>query len=131
MTFICFLPTYKAGVRRYSIFPRIWSITYFLFSITLLICKQSAYAWRLPAYILFSTKLEASHFLNNTMQVHAEILTSISCLHILHAAPKPTARGHGTVPLLKPRSWPPPLMIGSRRTLGRLRTYRAPTPVKK
>lgn len=47
---------------------------------------------------------------------------------MLHAAPNPTTRGVGTVPLRSPRSCPPPLICASIRTLGRLRMYSAPTP---
>lgn len=54
--------------------------------------------------------------------------TSISCWAMLQAAPRPTASGVGTVPERSPRSCPPPLCSGSRRTRGRRRTYRAPTP---
>jgi hypothetical protein len=49
-------------------------------------------------------------------------LTAISLLANLHASPNPTTKGAGTVPLLSPLSWPPPLMIGSILTLGRRRT---------
>lgn len=55
--------------------------------------------------------------------------TSISCWAMLQAAPRPTASGVGTVPERRPRSCPPPLCSGSKRTRGRRRTYRAPTPV--
>ena len=49
-------------------------------------------------------------------------LTSISCLQSLAASPNPIASGGDRVPLRRPRSCPPPLMIGSKRTRGRLRT---------
>lgn len=55
--------------------------------------------------------------------------TSISCWAMLQAAPRPTASGVGTVPERKPLSCPPPFCSGSKRTRGRRRTYRAPTPV--
>lgn len=55
--------------------------------------------------------------------------TSISCWAMLQAAPRPTASGVGTVPERNPRSCPPPFCSGSKRTRGRRRTYRAPTPV--
>lgn len=57
-------------------------------------------------------------------------ITSISVCAIWQAAPRPTAKGVGTVPLLIPLSCPPPLWIASTRTLGLLLTYKAPTPKK-
>jgi hypothetical protein len=45
--------------------------------------------------------------------------TSISSFAILHASPSPATKGAGTVPLLSPRSCPPPWMRGSSLTLGR------------
>lgn len=48
---------------------------------------------------------------------------------MLQAAPRPTASGVGTVPERNPLSCPPPFCSGSKRTRGRRRTYRAPTPV--
>lgn len=55
--------------------------------------------------------------------------TSISFWAMLQAAPSPTASGVGTVPERSPLSCPPPFCSGSKRTLGRRRTYKAPTPV--
>lgn len=49
-------------------------------------------------------------------------LTAISFFAILHASPNPTTKGAGTVPLLNPRSCPPPLRIGSSLTRGLRRT---------
>lgn len=59
------------------------------------------------------------------MRMH---FTSISWPANLHAAPKPTTKGVGTVPLLIPLSWPPPLNIGTTFTLGLFPRYKAPTP---
>lgn len=56
------------------------------------------------------------------------LLTSISVFASSHAAPSPTAKGAGMVPLLIPLSCPPPLCNGSTRTRGLLLTYRAPIP---
>ena len=56
------------------------------------------------------------------------IYTSISCIATSQAAPSPTTRGVGTVPLLIPRSCPPPLWGASILTRGRRLTYRAPIP---
>ena len=58
-------------------------------------------------------------------------LTSISLIATSQALPKPTIKGAGNVPLLKPLSCPPPLICGSTRTRGRRRTYKAPIPLKK
>lgn len=65
-----------------------------------------------------------------TSRLTSVVFTSISCWEMLHAAPRPTARGVGTVPERSPLSCPPPFCSGSRRTRGRRRTYRAPTPAR-
>lgn len=49
-------------------------------------------------------------------------LTSISSLAIRAASPNPITSGGAIVPDRNPRSCPPPLMIGSILTRGRLRT---------
>ena len=56
------------------------------------------------------------------------VLTAISCFAILAASPIPTTNAVGRVPLRSPRSCPPPLKMGSKRTRGRRLTYAAPTP---
>ena len=54
---------------------------------------------------------------------------SKSCTQSRAAAPKPTQRAGARVPLLSPRSWPPPEKMGSRRTRGFRLTYKAPIPL--
>ena len=60
-----------------------------------------------------------------------EELTSISLKATSQALPNPAIKGAGNVPLLNPRSCPPPLICGSTRTRGRRRTYKAPIPTEK
>lgn len=43
---------------------------------------------------------------------------AISCAATSQAAPRPTTAAVGTVPLRRPRSWPPPDICASRRTRG-------------
>lgn len=54
---------------------------------------------------------------------------TISLLAILQASPNPTHKAGAKVPLLNPLSYPPPFIMGIRRTLGYLRTYKAPIPL--
>ncbi len=56
------------------------------------------------------------------------IYTFISCLDMSQASPRPTTNGVGNVPLLIPRSCPPPLCIGRNFTRGLRLTYKAPIP---
>ena len=54
--------------------------------------------------------------------------TSFSSMQTLHASPRPTASGAGTVPDLIFLSCPPPDCMGSTLTRGLLHTYKAPIP---
>ena len=72
----------------------------------------------------------STYFLNFSPKysIHLESCAK-SSTQILAAAPIPTHRDGDNVPLLSPLSCPPPENNGSRRTLGLLRTYNAPTPL--